>query len=129
MLLIDTDVFSYRFKNDSRIEPYLPLLESHPLAVSIITIAELFRWATVHQWGTKRVQRLENILDDYVMLPLNKTLCYQWATIQADCQAKGYVIHDHDCWLAATAIYHDIPLVTHNPKDFRCVAELMVLNY
>ncbi|MDX2217251.1 MAG: hypothetical protein SFY66_28550 [Oculatellaceae cyanobacterium bins.114] len=44
ILLIDTDVVSFIFKQDSRAENYTTLLQDNQLALSFMTVAELFQW-------------------------------------------------------------------------------------
>jgi tRNA(fMet)-specific endonuclease VapC len=45
IVLLDTKVVSYLFKGDTRATTYAPLLEGHRLAISFMTVAELFEWA------------------------------------------------------------------------------------
>lgn len=32
-----------------------------------------------------------------------------------------------DAWIAATAIHYDLPLATHNPKDFQAIPNLEII--
>ncbi len=57
-LLLDTDVFSYLFKDHPFAEVYRPLLKGHVLAISFMTVAELFQGAFRAGWGGKRIERL-----------------------------------------------------------------------
>jgi tRNA(fMet)-specific endonuclease VapC len=50
-LLLDTDVFSFLFKGDSRANAYAILIQGHRLALSLMSVAELFQWAAVRNWG------------------------------------------------------------------------------
>ena len=59
-LLLDTGVFSLLFKpNDSRRALYFPDLKGHILAVSFITVGEIYRWAILRRWQSERVKKLE----------------------------------------------------------------------
>lgn len=42
LLLIDTDITSFIFKGSDYADPYLPLLMEQELALSFMTVAELF---------------------------------------------------------------------------------------
>ena len=42
-------------------------------------------------------------------------------------QAIGKVISPQDAWIAATAIRHNLPLVTNNAKDFQNLVKLQVI--
>ena len=56
-IVVDTDVVSFLFKNDSRAQLYLPLLRNHELLVSFTTEAELEQWILLAKWGADRIQR------------------------------------------------------------------------
>ena len=61
-MLLDTNVISFIFKQDSRAWPYERLLQGRQLAVSMMTVAELLQWTAVQQWGTRRISQLETLL-------------------------------------------------------------------
>ena len=54
MLVVDTDVISYLFKQDTRADLYKPHLQGHLLLISPMTRAELEAWALEHSWGQTR---------------------------------------------------------------------------
>jgi tRNA(fMet)-specific endonuclease VapC len=128
IVVVDTDVVSFMFKSDTRAEAYRPHLQGKTLAVSFMTVAELYQWAYVHNWGERRLARLEEKLFDYVVLPYDHELCKQWARICADRQRLGRPISVQDAWVAATALRHGCPLVTHNGDDFVDVVGLIVVS-
>jgi predicted nucleic acid-binding protein len=58
-LVVDTDVFSFLFKNDSRAALYSPYITQGQLCLSFQTIAELRFWAMTRRWGEPRRRSLE----------------------------------------------------------------------
>jgi tRNA(fMet)-specific endonuclease VapC len=50
--VIDTNVLSFLFRQDSRAEAYLPYLGNKAIAISFQTLAELELWALVGHWGS-----------------------------------------------------------------------------
>lgn len=44
-------------------------------------------------------------------------------------QSGGNLIGTNDLWIAATALVHDMALVTNNADEFRKVPGLVVLEY
>lgn len=58
--VVDTDVVSYGFRQDTRFDFYRPLLAGNQAFVSFMTIAELEFWGSSRNWGGQgRRQQLE----------------------------------------------------------------------
>ena len=127
LLLIDTDIASFVFKGSDYANPYLPLLSDQELALSFMTVAELFQWAILRQWGDRRLSQLEQYLSNYLAIPVDQPLCREWAKVRSDRQSAGRPISSQDAWIAATALRHDLPLVTHNIKDFVGISNLQII--
>ncbi|MEM8641430.1 MAG: type II toxin-antitoxin system VapC family toxin [Cyanobacteria bacterium P01_G01_bin.54] len=127
VILLDTDIASFIFKGSQFSEPYEPLLQGHELALSFMTLAELFQWAMVRNWGDRRINQMEDYLSDYLVIPVDQQLCRTWANIRLERQKVGQTISSQDAWVAATAIRHDLPLVTHNRQDFQGITGLQLL--
>lgn len=51
VVLLDTNVVAYLLKGDTRATAYAPLIANSQLAVSFMTVAELFEWAAIRKWG------------------------------------------------------------------------------
>ncbi|MFN8499464.1 MAG: type II toxin-antitoxin system VapC family toxin [Anaerolineae bacterium] len=126
VLLLDTNIVSYLLKGDSRAYDYAPFLEGHKLAISFVTVAELFEWAAMRRWGAARSNQLEQTLRTYLIIPVDVELCRTWGRVRAEQREIGHVISPQDAWIAATARHYSVPLITHNPRDFQHVAGLEV---
>lgn len=127
-VVVDTDVVSFLLKDDTRAQIYLPHLRGKTLALSFMTVAELYQWAYIRRWGERRLLRLEEQLGQYVVVPFDNELCKQWAVIAVERQRLGRPISVQDAWVAATAIRYDAPLVTHNQDDFVNITGLKVIS-
>ena len=126
IVVIDTNIVSFIFKGDSRADAYAPLLEGNRLAISFMTVAELFEWAAMRHWGSARRSRLEQTLATYIIIPIDMELCRRWGMLRAKQQANGQTIAPQDAWIAASALHHAIPFITHNPDHFRTIPGLEV---
>jgi len=51
---LDANVVSFLPKRDSRAKSYAPHLQDRRLAISFMTVADLFEWAAVQEWGARR---------------------------------------------------------------------------
>jgi tRNA(fMet)-specific endonuclease VapC len=81
--LLDTNVVSYLFKGDTRATAYAAILQGHRLAISFMSVAELFEWAMTRKWGHVRLARLEQTLATYVIIPVDVELCRLWGMLRA----------------------------------------------
>jgi tRNA(fMet)-specific endonuclease VapC len=127
-ILLDTDVVSFILKGDTRGADYFERVRGKRLFLSFMSAAELFAWAELRHWGERRRAELEGLLvKRYAVLGFEMGLAKEWARVIAEAQTKGRPISVQDAWVAATARYFDLPLLTHNDKDFEVVAGLNLL--
>lgn len=92
-----------------------------------MTLAELERWPLETSWGHMRRLELDQHLTRYAVLPVSRELCVKWADVTFRAKRKGRPIQTADAWIAATALYYRVPLVTHNPDDYAVVDGLVLL--
>jgi tRNA(fMet)-specific endonuclease VapC len=126
-LVVDTDVVSFLFKDDTRATLYQPHLSGRLLVISFMTLAELDLWALARRWGPSRRTALEAHLASFTVFPYDRDLCRWWAEVSDEARRSGRPIQSSDAWIAATAMLYGIPLVTHNPSDFAGVTGLSII--
>lgn len=128
VILLDTNIVSFLFKGDRRALGYEPHLKDQQLAISFMTVAELYQWAAVRKWGERRRDQLAQALKaNYTVLSFDIRLCQIWGELRARQQSMGKPISPQDAWVAATALHYSLPLVTHNPKDFADIFNLKII--
>lgn len=127
-VLLDTNIISYILKNDTRANLYKSYLRGNILAISFMTVAELYQWAAIRNWGDKRIKGMENALRNFLVLPFDIEVCRIWGNIRAKCRSVGRPISPQDAWIASAALQHKIPLITHNPEDFNFIEEIKVIS-
>ena len=126
--LLDTNVlseFSRRGAPDQRVKSWLETAVPGSLYVSVLTLAEIRRGIELLPASKRRGQLeqwLENDLlasfDDANVLPVTKAIGDRWAVLSALAQGKGIQPSVIDGLIAATALEHDLTLVTRNVTDF-----------
>ena len=118
-LLVDTDVFSYIAWQRSEGEAFIPILRDRLPAVSFVTVGELFFGATKARWGEKRILKLETILKRYTVIPGTYDIARAYGDIKAAFRDQ---VDECDMWIAATAIAHELPVVTNNLRHFEPIS-------
>jgi len=126
-ILLDTDVFSFFFKKDTRRQLYADDTKNRRLCLSFQTYAELKLWTIQRHWKAQRIEGLQKVLKQYVIVPFDFVVADRWAEITAHRRSIGYPIDCGDCWVAAVAMRHAIPLLTHNKDHFRDIPGLTVI--
>ena len=125
MLVLDTNIVSYLIRNHWPIDLYLPHLQGKVLTISFMTFAEILEGAYRLKQNPKKAQEILRILSKYKVLPCNDRICDLWARIRAERFRQPIAVDD--AWIAATAIAYDIPLVTHNARDFEGITDLQMI--
>jgi len=123
-VLLDTDVASFLFKNSPRAKPFRPLIKGKRAALAFVSVAELFKWTLKRRWSPPKVQQLEAALHRYLIVPYERELAWVWARLVATCEDAGRPIAPSDAWVAATALRHDVELLTNNFKHFEAAEAL-----
>ena len=126
-LMLDTNIISYLFKESAFIQPYLRHLAGKRLFLPFICVGELFHWAESAKWGKRRRDEMEKKLCNYSIVPYDYEIARTYGKIAAERKRNGRPITLHDAWIAACAVRHGIPLVTHNAKDFDGIASLKII--
>ena len=128
IIVVDTDVVSFLFKNDSRAILYETHLASKELIISFMTLAELNFWTLQRNWGNAKRQQMESYLQKFTVFHSDDELCLRWAEVIRTARRNGKPIATADGWIAATALLHGIPLVTHNGKHYAGVGGLTIIS-
>jgi tRNA(fMet)-specific endonuclease VapC len=127
-VLLDTDVFSYLMKEgDTRAALYRPHVMDKTIALSFVTVGELYVWNIRKRWGARRLASFEQRLKAAVIVPYDLDLCKQYGKVRAELLAAGNVVSANDLWIAVCALRHSLPLITHNAKHFERIPNLKVI--
>ena len=127
-VLLDTDVFSFLSKpGDSRGELYRPHVKGKTIALSFISVGELYVWTVRRKWSASRIAALERHLQSLLVVPYDLELCREYGRVKASLPS-GRVVAANDLWIATIAIRHSLPLLTHNRKHFDGIPRLNVVS-
>jgi tRNA(fMet)-specific endonuclease VapC len=87
----------------------------------------LCRWPIERRFGEERTRKLENYLRNFVILPCDEAVARAWAALTPALKLRGVGFSHIDSWIAATALCHKLPLVTHNRKHFENIPGLRLI--
>jgi len=115
--LIDTDTCSAHLKQKGSVTSRF-LQYSGRLNVSAITVGELYTWALRANAPPQRLQSLLDLLSDVTVLDVTEVVGRRFGELRAGLFDAGTPAPEMDLLIAATALEHNLTLVTHNVQDF-----------
>jgi predicted nucleic acid-binding protein len=124
--LLDTNCISevVRPKPERRVIEWMEAADESLLYLSVLTLGEIRRGSAGIPHGKRRT-RLETWLEVALqarfagrILPIDAAICDRWGGIAAEAKRKGRALAVVDGLLAATALHHNLTVVTRNAGDF-----------
>ena len=133
--LLDTNVPSEltRPKPAPQVERWLDEANDQDLYFSVISLSEILKGITLLP-ASKRRDGLQEWLDATLrpwfesrILPVTAPIAERWGSLSGECRLKGQHVRVADGLIVATALHHELTVVTWNVKDFANMA-VEVLN-
>ena len=124
--LVDTDwVIDYLNGKEEIIEK-LTALQEKGLAISVISLSELYDGV----YGSKnykiQMEGLDNFLEGIIVLEVNEEIAKIFGKERATLRKSGKIIGNFDLIIAATCLYYDLNLLTNNLKHFDMIEGLRI---
>jgi len=127
--LFDTDAISelLRPRPLSIYVDWLGTVPREEQFTSAVVIGELYKGAYRSQAQQHHLTNIERrILPAVTALPYDVATAKKFGQIRARLEEAGTILPDADLQIAATAIYHDLELVSGNLRHFSRITELKI---
>lgn len=122
--LLDTNVIIKMLNGDSEAVRIFDLLQNPE--ISVITAGELFYGANKSSRRQENLKLFQDFFYEYDIIPVNEETSRIYGGIKAELVRDGINIPENDLWIAATAIQHDLILVSFD-SHFRNIKNLKML--
>lgn len=99
------------------------------LHVSVVTLAELKTWLYRAATPTRYRDGFEVLATDLVAISINESVAKTCGVLGARLSEQGLTLPIPDLLIAATALVHDLTLVTGNERHFAAIEGLRVENW
>ena len=117
--LIDTDQVIDHLKGRHAVVEQINRYAADGLAISLITFGEIYEGILFGRDPKQHTQGFLTFLKIPVrILPPNQAIMRRFAQLRGQLRQTGQLIGDFDILIAATALHHDLTLLTHNRKHF-----------
>jgi tRNA(fMet)-specific endonuclease VapC len=119
--LFDTDAISELLRPKPLIQ-YVEWIRTVPREdqfCSAVTVGELYHGAYRSKARDRHLTNIEErVLPAVTTLPYDSAVARVFGSLRAELEAAGMRLDDADLQIAATAIHHDLELVTGNTRHF-----------
>lgn len=122
--LVDSDIVADWLRGRSSAVTLLSELTADGIAISLITYGEIYEGIYFGYDSQRNEQGFKDFLRTVNVLPLNRLIMRRFAHLRGTLRQQGRPIGDPDLLIAATAIYHDLTLVTNNARHFERIPDL-----
>lgn len=124
--LLDTNICVYALKRREVVIDRLQALSPDDIAISVITLAELWFGArkSVRPESTRR--SVDAFLRPFEVVPFDRGAAEAYARLRLELERAGRPIGERDLQIASTAVARRLTVVTHNISEFGRVAGLAV---
>ena len=123
--LLDTDICSHHFRGSQSVTERAAR-DADELHISAVSLAELLTWTLRSNAPPKWHRLLLRFLDAAQVLHVTPEVAERCGQIRAEMYDQGHAVPIADMLIAATALVHNLILVTHNTKHFMSVPGLML---
>jgi tRNA(fMet)-specific endonuclease VapC len=124
--LVDTDWIIQYLIGDPAIVSKLRELRPQGLAVSILSVAELYEGVYYSRNPEASQKGVENFLENLSILNINQEICRIFGRQRGNLRRQGNMIGDLDLLIAATCMHHDSTLLTNNVRHFERLEGLRI---
>ena len=126
--LLDTDICSAYMKRNGPVTSRFVQYGGR-LNISTVTLGELFTWVLRAKASPRRLQSLQGLLKEVVVLSVDETGAQKFGEVRAWQLDRGLATPDLDLLNASVALVHGLTLVTHNTRDYANVPGLSLVDW
>ncbi len=119
MILCDTNILIEFYKGRADVIDTLRGIGSDEIAVSVVTMGELYFGAR----DKRELRKIQKHLSMISQIPLDLEISVLFLSLLEE-YVLSHKLSVPDALIAATAIHHNLPLYTFNVKDFQFISGL-----
>jgi tRNA(fMet)-specific endonuclease VapC len=130
-LMVDTNAFIHFEKSGNSVD-FSPWERSQTVYISTVIVSELLmgvHHANTEERRQRRSTFVEAVISSVGVLDFDVVVARVHAEIHAELAKKGQMIGAHDLIIAATALCHDLSVLTDNVQEFSRVPGLRVIPF
>jgi len=126
--LVDTDWVIDHLHNVKKVVKKLEELAPEGLALSIISLAELYEGVYYSTDPVGNERALKKFLEGIPTLPISEENCKIFGRERGKLRKEGKLVGDFDLLIASTCLHHNLTLLTNNREHFEGIKGLKIIS-
>jgi len=122
--LLDTDWIINLLAGNKDAEEKIEHLDPDDIDISLATVGEIYEGAYSYVNPPAHIHTFRQFLRHFQLLHLNLSIMEKFAEIRSYLRRRGELISDFDILLGATALHHDLTVLTYNKRHFERIPDL-----
>ncbi|MBU1209064.1 MAG: type II toxin-antitoxin system VapC family toxin [Proteobacteria bacterium] len=127
--LIDTDWVIDHFNKIVRITQKLKEFKPDGVALSVISLAELYEGVYYSKDPIKSQKVLNAFLKDFQVLGVDAEICKVFGKERGRLRHQRKIVSDFDLLIASTCLHYDLTLLTNNRRHYEMVEGLKIFSF
>lgn len=124
--LLDSNVAIDHYRGTLRATQLLQRMAGIPISVSWVTLAELYDGAYYSTNPDEMIVTIRHSVSEFEILLPTDEIAVRFSDVRSFLRRRGQMIENFDLLIAATALVHDLTLVTFNRRHFERIPDLRV---
>jgi len=125
--LIDTDWIIDHFNKRDKVTQKLRELRPAGIALSIISLAELYEGVIYSKDPTTSQKVLSTFLKEFPALEIDESICKIFGRERGKLRQRRKTVSDFDLMIASTCLRHTLTLLTNNRRHYEMVEGLKII--
>jgi predicted nucleic acid-binding protein len=122
--LLDTNWIIQVLAGHNETAAYHRKLNLRRVAVSYVTVGEIYEVAFNYANPQAHLSSFRQFLTRFKLLNVNDPIMEQFAELRSFLRRRGEIISDFDIVIGATALHHNLTLLTYNARHFKRIPHL-----
>ena len=126
--LVDTDWIILHFRGNREVARRIEELTPEGIGISVVSMGELYEGVYKASDPTRSEEALQLVLSEIDVVHIDDEVCKIYGQQSGRLRAANSLPGTNDIWIGATAICHNLTLLTNNRRHFERMQGLSIIS-
>lgn len=126
--LVDTDWVIFHFRGNREVARHLKELTPEGIGISVVSMGELYEGVYKASDPTRNEEALQLILSEIDVVYIDDEVCRIYGQQSGRLRTANALPGNNDIWIGATALRHNLTLLTNNRRHFEQIQGLNIIS-